>query len=99
MNIAKNDISIEKNKLFSHLHALNEGIAFFSPDKKKTLTNNHFIQFLNLISEKSTISAEKIFEVQEFKPIIQFIDQQSNSNFNIEKYNLPQLETNIFKKQ
>ena len=97
LNIAKDEISVEKNKLFSHLNALNEGVAFFSPDKKKILTNNHFIQFLNLISEKSTISADKIFEVKEFKHIIKFIDKQLKSDVHIKDYNLPQIENDLFK--
>jgi len=97
LNIAKDEILVEKNKLFSHLNALNEGIAFFSSDKKKILTNNHFIQFLNLISEKSNISADKIFEVKEFKPIIKFIDKQLKSDVLIKDYNLPQIEIDLFK--
>jgi len=83
LNTAKDKISVEKSKLFSHLHALNEGIAFFSPEKEKILTNNHFIQFLNLISEESTITAEKIFEVKELKTITRFINKQlSKTVFN-----------------
>ena len=62
---ARNKLDVEKNKLFSHLSALNEGIAFFSPQKQKVLSNNHFIQNLNLLYDKSTISAEKIFEIKE----------------------------------
>ena len=73
---AQKNLLIEKNKLYSHLSALNEGIAFFSPSKEKVLANNHFIQNLNLLSEMSTISAEKIFEVPELKPIVRFIDRQ-----------------------
>lgn len=73
---AKEDILVEKDKLHSHLSALNEGIAFFTPEKKRVLTNNQFIQNLNLISDMSTISAEKIFEIASLKPIVKFIDQQ-----------------------
>ena len=73
---AQKNLLIEKNKLYSHLSALNEGIAFFSPQKEKILTNNHFIQNLNLLSEVSTISADKIFKVPELKPIVRFIDKQ-----------------------
>ncbi|MEA3504862.1 MAG: hypothetical protein U9R32_06645, partial [Bacteroidota bacterium] len=97
LNIAKDEILVEKNKLFSHLNVLNEGVAFFSSDKKKILTNNHFIQFLNLISEKSTISADRIFEVKEFEPIIKFIDKQLNSGVSVKDYDLPQIENNLFK--
>lgn len=74
----KEEILVEKNKLFSHLNALNEGVAFFSSGKEKLLTNNQFIQNLNLISDISTISAEKIFEVEALKPMVDFIDQQLN---------------------
>ncbi len=64
LNEAKENLDVEKNKLFSHLSALNEGIAFFSSDKKKVLANNHFIQNLNLLYDKATVSAEKIFEIK-----------------------------------
>lgn len=82
LNRAKEEVSNEKNKLYSHLHALEEGIAFFSSDKKKTLTNNHFIQYLNFISDTSTISAETIFEIKELEPIVRFIDKNLNSTKN-----------------
>lgn len=97
LKIAKDEASIEKDKLFSHLNTLNEGIAFFSPDKKKILSNNHFLQFLNFISKRSNILTEEIFEVKEFKPIIQFINKQLNSEVNIEDFHLPQSEYDIVK--
>lgn len=97
INIAKNDLLIEKNKLYSHLNILNEGIAFFSPSKKKILTNNHFIQFLNLISEKSTISSEMIFDVKKLKIINEFIEVQLNSDDEIDPHNLPETEIDVSK--
>ena len=66
LTAAKSKIEIEKNKLFSHLIALNEGIAFYTRDKKKILRNNHFIQFINIISDDSNISEEEIFTAREF---------------------------------
>jgi len=92
---AKMRISIEKNKLFSHLNALNEGIAFFSPLREKVLANNHFIQNLNLISDKSTISAEKIFEIIEMEPIVSFIDSQKDKPGEFNPSELPRKEINI----
>ncbi len=96
LNIARDEILVEKNKLFSHLNALNEGIAFFSPDKKIILANNHFVQFLNLISEESTGSPEKIFGVKELKTINKFINKQLNSGFQIWTDKLPQKEINLY---
>ena len=92
---AQEEILVEKNKLFSHLSALNEGIAFFSPNKEKVLTNNQFIQNLNLISHKSTISAEKIFEVKALKSMVQFIDQQLEKSADHQDDNPSKMEIDL----
>ena len=97
LKTAKDEILVEKNKLFSHLNIINEGVGFFSHEKKKILTNNHFIQFLNLISEESAISSEKIFEIKEFNPIVSFIDKQLNNSIKANDYRLPKTELKIMK--
>jgi two-component system, OmpR family, phosphate regulon sensor histidine kinase PhoR len=96
-NEARKKLVIEKNKLYSHLSALNEGIAFFSPRKEKVLANNHFIQNLNLLSERSTISAEKIFEEPDLEPILQFIDSHLKDAGVFNTDPLPQMELDLQK--
>lgn len=97
LNEAQKKLLIEKNKLYSHLSALKEGIAFFSPKKEVLLANHHFIQNLNLISDKSNLNAEEIFGVRELKPVLKFIDRQLESSYVLQLEDLPQMEMELQK--
>jgi signal transduction histidine kinase len=92
LNQAKQALTAEKDKLFSHLNALNEGIAFFTADKREILSNQQFIQNLNLISKSSPVHPEKIFEIEELGPIVSFIDEQMEAWEPIDDRQLPQHE-------
>ena len=96
---AKDELTIEKERLFNHLLALNEGIAFFSSEKKKLLANSHFIQYINMISSKSSISAEMMFEIEELKPIINEIDNYLDSTLEINPKDLPHFNLMVSKNE
>jgi two-component system phosphate regulon sensor histidine kinase PhoR len=76
----KDELITEKERLIRHLNVLQEGIAIFSQQKKKLLANNHFIQYINIISDKPIILPEHIFDIKEFGEINYFIDKQMISN-------------------
>ncbi|MBN1302685.1 MAG: hypothetical protein JW995_15810, partial [Melioribacteraceae bacterium] len=92
---AKNDLATEKNKLSSHLNALNEGIAFFSPDKKISFNNDHFIHLMNMISGDLKIFSANFFEIPEFSEIIDFVDK--NSELSTTQNELPVKEYQVSK--
>ncbi len=89
---AKDELSNEREKLLNHLNALNEGIAFFTPEKKKTLTNRNFIQYINIISQKSIIETGDIFGMKEFKKLNKFLKKNQAGQLPFQPDNLPQLE-------
>jgi two-component system phosphate regulon sensor histidine kinase PhoR len=97
LKTAKDELTSEREKLYGHLQVLNEGISIFSPEKHKILANSHFIQFINMISEKSTISAEHIFLIPEFENMLEFINQ--NKDNQVISKELPQIEYTIEKNE
>jgi len=96
---AKDDVAIEKDRLFNHMNILNEGISFFNPNKEKMLANSHFIQFISTISNTSTISAEHIFDIPEFKEINQFLNENLSKDIEFQSNELPQIEYTINKNE
>ena len=92
---AKNDLANEKEKLFNHLNALNEGIAFFSHEREIIFSNDHFIQHMNMISGDLKIFSSNFFEIPEFSAVNEFISKNLNSEINTSE--LPKLEYQVTK--
>ncbi len=99
LKTTKDQLTSEKEKLYGHLQVLREGISIFSPEKYKILANSHFIQFINMISDKSTISAEHIFSIPEFSKVVEFVDQYRDKDIQTQNKELPQIEYTIEKSE
>ena len=99
LKTAKDELTKEREKLYGHLQVLNEGISIFSPEKNKILANSHFIQFINVISDKSTISAEHIFSIPEFGKVLEFVNQYRENVLQAPNKALPQIEYTIDKSE
>ncbi len=91
----KNDLVNEKEKLFSHLDALNEGVAFFSKDKTIILNNDHFVQLMNMISGDLKIFSANFFDIPEFNEITDFLEKYNITD--ITNHDLPKTEYQISK--
>ncbi|MCD4746495.1 MAG: two-component sensor histidine kinase [Bacteroidales bacterium] len=93
----QDELITEKERLFRHLFTINEGIAIFSSQRKKILSNQHFIQYLNIISDKSTITHEQIFKTDEFRQLNEFIRENIGEDKQISKNNETQKQFTIHK--
>ncbi len=91
------ELSNEKEKLIHHLQISQEGIAIFSKSNEKILANNHFVQYLNVISDIPTINPEHFLDVEELKPIKKFIKSYQNDKAKILEKNLPLKQISIHK--
>lgn len=97
LHVAKNSIALEKDRLSNHMNILNEGIGFFNPEREKMLVNSHFIQYVSMISDTSTISAENFFGIPEFEKINEFLDDTLDSDREFQSNELPQIEFTVHK--
>lgn len=83
---------MEREKLIKHFQYSKEGFAMFTADGKEILSNNLFIQYLNLISDTRINQMEEVLSVEELKPIAHFLNSHINDP-NRKKQVLPESVT------
>lgn len=71
----KEELVAEKAKLIRHLNMLDEGIAIFSKEKVAITSNNHFIKFMNYISDTRVFTADEFFRIRDFSSLFTFFDK------------------------
>lgn len=69
----KDELYVAREKLIAHLQMSNEGLAIFSPAKELILSNALFMQYVNLISDKSVSSTDEVFHLPELQRLVNFI--------------------------
>jgi two-component system OmpR family sensor kinase/two-component system phosphate regulon sensor histidine kinase PhoR len=91
----KNDLMNEREKLFNHLNALNEGVALFDPDKNLFFNNDHFVPLMNMIAGDLR-NIQSLFHIKELSPITDFIDNHPSGNESLPS-DLPKMDYNVEK--
>lgn len=92
---SKDELATEKEKLFNHLDALDEGIAFFSAKREVTLSNERFIQMVNLFSKKETVLAKDMLSVWIFKKLMVFLNDYDGKIDEQAGEKLPQIDYTV----
>lgn len=70
---AKNELSMEREKIIKHFQYSKEGFAMFTADGKEILSNILFIQFMNVISDTQIHEADQAIDIPELDPIRMFL--------------------------
>lgn len=72
---AKNELSMEREKIIKHFQYSKEGFAMFTTEGKEILSNILFIQLINVISDTQIHQIEDAIEIQELEPIRTFLSK------------------------
>lgn len=59
----RDQLILEKEKIFRHLQTMEEGVAIFSSDRRMILSNRSFLQYASLVADFELGSPEDIFRV------------------------------------
>lgn len=80
LELTKDVINTEKERLLQHIHNSKEGICFYTSQNEVEFYNGHFIQYIHLITDSPEGNPNIIFTDSSFAAIQQFINQH-DSNF------------------
>ena len=72
---AKNELSMEREKLIKHFQYSKEGFAMFTSEGREILSNFLFIQFINVISDTQIHQVEDVTDIAELEPIRTFLNK------------------------
>ena len=75
---AKEALYIEREKLIAHLRTSHEGLGVFTCEDKEILVNDLFMQYANLMSDHNLTSAEGLFDIDEMRPIMNFLRENKD---------------------
>ena len=72
---AKNELSMEREKLIKHFQYSKEGFAMFTSEGREILSNILFIQFITVISDTQIHQVEDVTDIAELEPIRTFLNK------------------------
>ncbi len=82
----KKKINLEREKLLQHVHSSEEGICFFSEDKKVEFYNGLFIRYLNILSDEPMSDPKIVFTDESFDEVNRFLSSNDDKYFETQIY-------------
>ena len=81
LNESKKKIDMERERLSQHIHSSEEGICFFSADRKVEFFNGLFIQYLNTIADEPESDLTAVFTDDAFAELNRFLTDGNEKYF------------------
>ena len=69
---------MEREKLLQHFQSLEEGVCFFTSERRKVYSNSHFMQYLNALCDKPTLNVDAVFHEEIFAGFQGFLSKSGN---------------------
>lgn len=96
---SREEITLEREKLLQHIYTSEEGICFFTADKKVEFYNSLFIQYLNILTDEPSSDLSAVFTDVIFKEMNQFLEEKKGNYFEnqlVKQSKIFSLRINIF---
>ena len=81
LNESKKKINVEREKLLQHVYSSDEGICFFTADRKVEFFNGLFIQYLNTVADEPASDLSAVFTDDVFDEMNRFLAADSGKYF------------------
>ncbi|MGV8963127.1 MAG: ATP-binding protein [Candidatus Saccharimonadaceae bacterium] len=78
---SKKEVESEREKLLQHVHSSDEGICFFTFDRKVEFYNGLFLQYLNTLTDEPDSEPSAIFHDNTFNEMNLFISEEQTNYF------------------
>lgn len=74
LELSNKQIALERERLMRHFHYFEEGIAIFSPKRKRIYANSKFLQYVNVMLDNPTPDINTIWSAKMFAPALEFLE-------------------------
>ena len=81
INESRKKIYLEREKLLQHVHSSEEGICFFTADKKVEFFNGLFVQYLNIVADAPENDPSTVFTDNAFDEMNVFLTAENGKYF------------------
>lgn len=85
LEISKQMLEDEHERLIRHFHYFEDGIAIFSPERVKQYANPRFLQYVNQILDEPTADVHQIWNHATFAPVLEFLKLHTTGHSSTEE--------------